>query len=530
MQAQSFHRRSFLRFCSLSGAAALAPGSLLAAAAAATDSVFNVRAFGATGQGAKLDTPALQAAIDRCAEAGGGTVYFPAGSYLSGTLFLKSRVTLHLENGAVLLGSKNLADYPPTIPAIRSYTDTYTERSLIYGENLENIALHGRGKIDGQGAAFKGPYKVRPYLLRLVSCRNVSVRDLTLRDSPMWVQHYLACDGVNLDGLTVRSRCNGNNDGIDIDGCQRVRIANCDISSGDDAIVLKSTLDRVCKNVVITNCLLSSDCNAFKLGTESNGGFEDIVVSNCSIYDTSLAGLALELVDGGVLDGVSISNVTMRDTRGAIFIRLGDRARPFKDGMAKPGLGRLRNVHISHVRATGADKTGCSITGLPERAAEEISLQDVHIGLAGGGSEEDARRSPPEQRERYPEYNLFGVLPAFGFYCRHVRGLRLSDVSVSAGQPDHRPAVVCEDVEDLELFRCNSATAPAASPVIRFNSVRDAFVHGCRSPREAKVFLRVEAPASREIRLADNDLHGVRKSVELEAGVPKKAVSTGKAN
>jgi polygalacturonase len=172
------------------------------------------------GDGVRPNTKPIQAAIDACAKAGGGTVYFPAGTYLSGTIVLKSHVTLHLDSGAALLGSKNLEDYPAHIPALRSYTDTYTDKSLVYAEDVENIAITGHGVIDGQGAAFHGPYKVRPYLMRFVSCRNVSVDGVTIKDSPMWVQHYLACDDVTIRGITVHSRVNGNNDGIDIDGCR----------------------------------------------------------------------------------------------------------------------------------------------------------------------------------------------------------------------------------------------------------------------------------------------------------------------
>ena len=488
--------------------------------------LFNVRDFGATGDGTQLATPVLQAAMDTCAKAGGGTLIFPAGLYVTGTLFLKSHVTLQLEAGAALLGSKDLKDYPLTSPGIRSYTDNYTERSLIYGEGLENIAIQGRGLINGQGATFKGPYKVRPYLIRLISCRDVSVRDITLKDSPMWVQHYLACEGVNIDGITVHSHCNANNDGIDIDGCTRVRIANCDISSGDDAIVLKSTLDRPCRNVAVTNCLLSSDCNAFKLGTESNGGFENIVMSNCSIYDTRLAGLALELVDGGVLDGVNISNVTMRDARGAIFVRLGNRARPFKAGTTKLAPGVLRNISISHVRATGADRTGCSITGWPGHPAENIALHDIHISFIGGGSAEDARRQVPEQAEKYPEYKMFGILPAYGFYCRHVCGLRLSDVSVDSAASDERPSLVCDDVEDLDLFGWKAAVASKANPVIHFNEVKNALIHGCRSPEKARPFLKVEGPTSANIRLLANDLSAATSAVE-SSNVAKGVVKMG---
>jgi polygalacturonase len=269
--ASFISRRQLLRRLSLAaGWATFAPANApVAAESTRGPGTVDVKTLGARGDGVTLDTRALQRAIDACALNGGGTVHFPPGRYLSGTLFLQSRVTLALQAGATLLGSPQLKDYPPTIPLLRSYTDNYTERSLIYGENLEQIALEGRGVINGQGAAFKGAYKLRPYLLRLIGCRHVAVRDLTLKDSPMWVQHFLACDGLCLDGLTVLSKCNHNNDGLDIDGCQRVRVANCDINSGDDAIVLKSTLARPCKQVVITYCILRSECNAFKLGTES---------------------------------------------------------------------------------------------------------------------------------------------------------------------------------------------------------------------------------------------------------------------
>ena len=181
----------------------------------------------------------IQKSIDDCAARGGGTVSLPPGHYRSGTIVLRSNVTLHLEAGAVLSGSTDLADYPSHIPAFRSFTDTYTEKSLIYAENVEDIAIEGRGLIDGQGAAFQGPYKVRPYMIRIIQCRNVSVTGVTMKDSPMWVQHYLACDGVLIDGITVLSKCNANNDGIDIDGCQRVRILSGALENRSAPLVIE---------------------------------------------------------------------------------------------------------------------------------------------------------------------------------------------------------------------------------------------------------------------------------------------------
>lgn len=412
---------------------------------------YDVSGFGVLGDGLTLDTAGIQSAIDSCHAAGGGTVRVGPGRYLTGTLTLKSGVTLHLCRGAVLLGSTNLDDYPKRKAAYRSYTDNYTDRALIYAEGARDIAISGEGVIDGQGAAFSGEYLVRPYMLRFVSCEGVALEDVTLRDGAMWTVHFLACDRVYVRGVTIRSRCNKNNDGLDIDSSSNVRISDCDISSGDDAIVLKSTSARPCRNVTITNCVLSTDCNALKMGTESNGGFQNIAISNCAIYDTRLGGLALEMVDGGVMDGVTVSNITMQNTGGPIFIRLGNRARPYQEGMTPPGVGVLRNVSISTIIATGADGTGCSITGLPGHPVENVVLRDVRIEFAGGGTEADAKRIPEEKPDRYPEYKMFGPLPAYGFYLRHANGIRMDGISLTTKADDARPSIVQEDVEDLTI-------------------------------------------------------------------------------
>ena len=397
--------------------------------------------------------------------------------------------------------------------------------SLIYGEQLEHITLQGRGEIDGQGVAFKGSYKVRPYLVRLIGCRDVLVRDVTLRDSPMWVQHYLACDEVHIEGITVVSRCNHNNDGIDIDGCQRVRIANCDIWSGDDAIVLKSTLNRPCKHVVIGNRVLSSRCNAFKLGTESNGGFEDIVLSNCAIYDTQLAGIALEMVDGGTLDGVNVSSVTMDNVRCPVFIRLGNRARPFEAGAAPPGMGRLRNVSLSDIQAAGADATGCALAGLPGHPIENVSLSNVRISFAGGETEADSRKAIPEKPEAYPEYAMFGPLPAFGFYCRHGRNVRFDRVEVGSIAPDSRPSLVCDDVDGLRVSAWSALSG--ASPALQLENVRNAFIQGCSSPPASKLLLGVGGKDCSAIRLVANAVHPPTALFRTDPEVPTGAVAIG---
>jgi polygalacturonase len=441
---------------------------------------FDVRAHGAKGDGVHLDTAAIQSAVDACAAAGGGAVLFAPGTYRSGTIRLRDRVRLHLASGATLLASTDLADYPVFVPKLRSFTDTYTDKSLIYAEGVTGAGLEGEGAIDGQGASFSGPYKVRPYLIRFIECREIAVRDLELRNSPMWVQHYLACEGVRISGLRVHSRVNRNNDGIDIDSSSDVRISDCHIVSGDDAIVLKATTTRPCRDVVVANCVLSSLCNALKLGTESTGGFDNIAISNCAVYDTNLAGIALEAVDGGSLERVTVSNVVMRNVACPIFIRLGDRGRPYTEGAAKPPAGALRNVLIEGIEAGGANRTGCPIAGIPDHPIENLTLRDISLSFAGGGATPAPGQVVPEQAAGYPEYRMFGALPAYGFYARHVRGLRLDNVTCTAAAADSRPAFLADDVEQLTVSGLTGN--PTSTALVELNDVRDADLRGLTAP------------------------------------------------
>lgn len=520
------NRRRFLSTCLVGSAITPAPFAYAGAQGKpASQGMFNVRDFGATGAGGAVETKALQSAIDAAAAAG-GTVYFPAGTYLSGTLRLKSHVTLHLEGGATLLGSTNLADYPALQPELRSSVDRETDKSLIFGENLENVSLTGRGTINGQGAAFKEGDRTRPFLIRFIQCRDAQVSGLTLLDSPMWVQHYLACDNLILRGLTVHSRANHNNDGIDIDSCQKVFIADCEVFSEDDAICLKSSIDRPCRDVTITNCVVSSLCNGFKMGTGSVGGFDNITISNCTVYDTTLSGIALEIVDGGRMENVVISNIVMRNVRSAIFLRLGNRAAPAYEGAPKPGLGSFRNVILSNIEANGADKVGCALSGLPERSIENVTLSNIRIRFEGGGNFTDAGRTPPERPEAYPEYNMFGVLPAYGFYCRHVKNLRFLNTQVALEREDLRPALVCEDVEDLRLADFEAANS---NPSLLLRNTRNAWIESSRAPKGNEVYLRLEGKQTENIFLSGNDLRNSKKPVDRAADVAPGAVVTDHA-
>jgi hypothetical protein len=273
---------------------------------------------------------------------------------------------------------------------------------------------------------------------------------------------------------------NGNNDGIDIDSCRRVRISDCDVSSGDDAICLKSTSDRVCSDVTISNCVASSHCNGIKLGTESNGGFRNINVSNCALYDTRLAGIALEIVDGGVMENVLVSGVTMRDVKGPIFIRLGDRGRPFREGDPKPPPGKLRGVRIHGVEATGGGRIGCSITGLPGVPLQRVSLSEVSIEFDGGGTSEDAARQPLDLPDAYPEFTMFKTLPSYGLFCRHAEELSMSGVRLSHTQPDQRPAMIFDRVRGARLRDVEAQAGPQTPAAAVFRDSPDPQLRDCR--------------------------------------------------
>ncbi|MBN2578583.1 MAG: glycoside hydrolase family 28 protein [Pirellulales bacterium] len=484
---------SFFRFAAAVAICIAATGP--SSADSADLGMFNVTDYQAVNDGKTLCTEAIQAAVDACAQRGGGTVYFPPGIYLSGTIVLKSNVTLHLEAGAELRGSRDLKDYPSHVPELRSYTDLYTERSLLYAERAENITILGRGVIEGQSKHFQGwrTPKLRPYLIRFVECRNVRVRDVTLQRSANWTLHLLSCDDVVVDRIRINNlpAVNHNGDGIDVDSSRNIRIANCDISAQDDAIVLKSTTPRRCECVTVTNCTLKSERNGFKLGTETVGGFRSIVMSNCTIRDAHSTGITLLAVDGGDCEGICINNVVIENVRfSAIFLRLGNRARPYwiprpgdkpSEAPPPPKVAALRDVIISNVIARGTTSTGIFMTGLPDHPIENVTLSNIKVEVQGRGNRSAAQRlDVPENESDYPNSNKFGPLPAYGVYARHMSNLRLHNLDLSFRKDDARAPVVCQDVRDLDLFGLRAATGTKADCVIRLRHSENAFIHGCR--------------------------------------------------
>ena len=436
---------------------------LIVGGISAQEKIFNPKEYGAVADGKTLSTEAIQQAIDECANAGGGVVHLTEGQYLAGTIFMKSNVELRIEEGSILLGSVDLKQYPKTKTNFPSYTDNYTERSLIYGENLQNVSITGKGTIDFQGSGFEGSYKKRPYGIRLITSNNILVEGLTLKNSAMWMQHYLACDSLEIRGITVWNHGNKNNDGIDIDGCHHVIIEDCIIDTDDDGICLKSTSERLCEDVIIRNCTIGSHCNGIKCGTESTGGFRDIRIQDCRmipskqekvIYGkgTGLAGIALEIVDGGIMDNVTVSGINISGYMAPVFIRLGNRGRLYKKGQNKPGVGIMQNISLSEIISTGSSNMGCMVAGISGHPIRNLLFSNIKLSFQGGGKPEDGTRQFDEKAAAYPECTMFGErLPAYGFYFWHVDGLILKNVELTTEEVDQRNAILFEEVTNILL-------------------------------------------------------------------------------
>ena len=291
----------------------------LGAGALASDQVFDVRQYGAAGNGTTMDTMALQKAIDAAVAAGGGIVVFSPGKYLSGSLDVRSHVTLQLDKGATLLGSPHRADYRKV-----------NFHGLLLADQQQDITIRGAGVIDGQGTLLSADTKrlwkegklsgakegERPVLINFRRCRNITVQGITLKDSACWVEDYRDCEHLTIENITVRSLAALNNDGIDIDGCNHVIVRGCDIDSEDDGICFKSE-DKACDDVLVENCRVRSSCNALKFGTGSTVGFKNITCRNLDIYDTYISAIALESVDGGEMENVHISHIKITDSHNA---------------------------------------------------------------------------------------------------------------------------------------------------------------------------------------------------------------------
>jgi len=508
--------------------------------------------YGAQGNGQTMDTRAIQAALDACNAQGGGTVFFPPGDYLTGTITLKDNVTLHLGPSARLLGSTSLEDYPSheDIDALYGSLDY----SLIVARNVHHIALTGEGVVDGQGAAF--PYGsegfnfedesaaptaqsfIRPRLIHLVDCHDVRISNLTLQHAASWCCSLQNIKEMRIHGVHLWNRANQNNDGFDLTDCEDVTISDCHIDCGDDAIALKEGGQRI----VVTNCIISTRWAAVRIGPEARHAFRDIAVSNCVIYDTYGCAVKIQQVEGGVMENISFDNLVMNHVTGPISLRLGGYLGWKNERKESLPIGVLRNIRFSNIQATVADnayplphevpafpgevKSCINVTGVPGYFVENITFSGIHVTFPGGGTQADAHRTVPELRDHYPEYHMFGVLPAYGIYIRHARGICLENVTMEVNNLDLRPAIVCEDVENLELFNVRADGNPEEE-LIRLCNTRQAYIHGCRPLDTVGLFVGVECPDSHDILLQSNDLRHAAQVYALADGAPTNTVSNG---
>ncbi|MDB5110270.1 MAG: pehX 7 [Mucilaginibacter sp.] len=474
---------------------------------------YNIKNYGAVPDGKTIGTAFIQKAIDDCSINGGGRVLVPAGIYLTGSIRLKSNVELHLETGATIIGSTQHTDYP----AIGG------ERGLIFGINIENVSITGFGEINGNGKAFfKGDNAPdRPFLVMFKNSRKINVSGITLKNSAFWTFHLSHNDGVIVNGIRIYSHVNYNNDGIDIDS-KNVVISNCIIDTDDDALCFKSDSAFLCENVVVSNCRLASNCNFIKMGTASVGGFKNISISNCALSKasesnfrfwnknvpgvtdsiTGIAGIALEIVDGGDMDKINISNITMEGVQTPIFIRLGSRNNP---------TGSLKNVMISNITAKSYSHIPSIVTAIPGFYIENVVLKNILIDSKGGGTVGDVHIIIPEKEKEYPENRMFGSsIPAYGLFVRHVKNLTIDNLQLNLFAPDARPALYIEDGEEIKINNLRAAVPVNNQPVIWLNQVENLLLSGYSPNQNVPLFLSLQGSHTHNILLSNNNLENIK--------------------
>jgi polygalacturonase len=435
----------------------LLSGLLLLLCTSVNAADFIITSYGAK-KGAKTPcTTAIQQAIDVCHKAGGGRVVVPKGKFVTGAIVLKSGVTLHLEQGAKLLGSTNPAHYVLS----KGRPGVYVTSQLIFAANAQNIGISGTGTIDGQGKVFTDASCnahgiTRPMLIRFDACKGVNVSDVTMRNSGVWMQQYYACENVVIKDIKVYNHCNNCNDGLDINGCRNVTVSGAVVDADDDGICLKNVTLQPCSNVKITNCTVSSHCNALKIGTETLGDFDNITFSHCTVKPSKqktvhngrangISAVSIESVDGSRITNVTVSDITVNGTETPIFVRLGNRGNTYGQKLSTPRRGAINGVVIENITITKAGSTGCSISGLPGQEVENVKLRNISIANDGGMPKVEAPKD--DKAKAYPEGTMWGTLPASGFFIKNAKNVDHSEVNVTTRRADARPAILRMNVK-----------------------------------------------------------------------------------
>jgi polygalacturonase len=519
-------RRDFLKMAGLTmagGASTILNPSRATAQPQSTASVattvkpvfYDVRAYGAKGDGVSIATQAINAAIDAAANSGGGTVIFPAGVYASYSIHLKSNVALFLQQGATILaastpyeglsssgydGAEQQGEWEP----FQDYGHNHWHNSLIWGENIHDFGIFGPGLIWGKGLSRGHDEKALPNTtapgvgnkaIALKNCRNVILSDFSILQGGWFGILATGVDNFTIDNLKIDT----NRDGIDIDCCRNVRVSNCTVNSPwDDGICPKSSYAlgyaRATENLTITNCYVTGDyqlasvldgtwkkmdmpkgrvgTGRIKLGTETNGGFKNITISNC-VFE-SCRGFALESVDGAIVEDITFTNIAMRNVSAPIFLRLGARLRGPKPQTV---VGTMKRILISNVVSSNAAQLPSIIAGVSGHPIEDLKISDVYLHQIGRAGADMASIQPQENADKYPEPTMFGDLPATGIYARHVKNLELTNVEIATESADARSAFYLDDVNGADFFRLK---LPARTDQFRLKDVSDFRLFGCQ--------------------------------------------------
>jgi polygalacturonase len=486
----------------------------------ATPMLFDVRTYGATGDGKTIDSPAINRAIEATAAAGGGTVFFPAGNYVSFSIRLKSHVDLHLSQGCTIIAAESPlpgqttgymgGTYDAAEPKVawdiyQDWGHNHWRNSLLWGDGISDFSITGPGLLWGKGLSFgadrpaRGAYPkyvaeqpgVGNKTIGLRNCRNVILRDFSILKGGHFGMLLTGVDNLTIDNLKIDT----DRDAMDIDCCKNVRVTNCFVNAPwDDGICPKSSFalgyNRPTQNVAIANCYVSgcwqlgtlldgtykrqsTGGGRIKCGTESNGGFINIAISNCVFEGTQ--GLALETVDGGLLEDITVSNITMRDiTSCPIFLRLGARLRgPKGTGDQSTVVGTLRRVLISNLNcANSSGRFGSILSGIPGYAIEDVKLSNIYVQNAGGAAPATVDVRPAEDEAKYPEPGMFGLTPSHGFYLRHIQNIEMSHVEVHPATPDPRPSFYLDDVHRADFIAVTAPTTPSAFSINNSSDIR----------------------------------------------------------
>ena len=518
--------------------------------------VYNIRKYGARGDGAALDTAALQAAIDACHQDGGGTVLVPAGTFQIGTVELKSNVTLHIAAAGTLLGSADGKQYHAVdaIPLTGDSTLNDGNWALLFAVNATNVTIEGAGTIDGQGAKFHSAVRGtpppsglggnrRPYHLLFHRCDRLTVRDIALVDCAYHSIRVIQSKHVHMNGLYIHNRVNGNNDGFHFISAEYVTVDNCTILSQDDACAMFGS----CKFITVTNSVFSTRWSVFRFG---GGVAENISISNCVLYDVFGCPIKFQGNEGSRFENISFANLVLQQVTGPIHISLGPRTRQNQgvDEGLQPAVPRetrppavARNISFSNIHGTvttnppqlpettltsdprpGEGHSCITLNCIGDATMENISFDDIHLTFGGGGTEEDAARRDLPQIAG--EYFMLGPMPAYGFYARNSHGLTLQNVRLQVSTPEMRPAIIFDQVEDVAVNGLSVQANPAAESALRCINSKQILLTASRLLSPAAVFLQLEGPGNADIKIDGGDLTKAAKVLAYKNGATEKAV------